>query len=176
MDSEKTKWLSDKYWKSESSIAEEQELRKIAQDKEQTKALAPEESAYFNVLNEVDNLKLDESFEKSLFQKIEREESLNKSLSLLARGKNLWQGTYSSLVRIAATVLIILASGMIIYNASQQRKEAIAQKEAREAFEVTKQALLLVSAKLNKGASYTTDVIGKFDEAQQKVRGTNAKI
>ncbi len=176
MDSERTQWLSDKYWKSESTPNEEKELRKAARDQSQAKELPPEEVMYFNLLNDVDELKLDKDFEDTLFQRIEREESLDKSLSLLARSKNIWQGSYATVVRFAATVLIVLASGMIIYNASIQKQEAIAQQEAREAFEATKQALLLVSSKLNKGASYTTSVMDKFDEAQAKVRGTNSNI
>ena len=46
----------------------------------------------------------------------------------------------------------------------------IRDRAARAAFEQARQSLLLMSAKLNKGASTTTYHFNKFSVAQQKIK------
>lgn len=169
MDSKRAQWLSDKYWKAESSIEEEKTLKEWARTSGRDQ-LNKVEQSYFDTLDELSELKLGDDFDEAFFKKA----ALSATSS---DGQGAWKNIVSYSTKVAATVLIVLATGMILWN-SQQQSNAIAaqQEDPRKAFEITKQALLLVSAKLNKGANYTSDALGKFDEAQTKIKSKNQKI
>lgn len=80
---------------------------------------------------------------------------------------------YSSLLwwKIAASVLIICASVFLIYRINDKMRDedqivenTVSYEDPEKAYEETKKALLLISAKLNTPEKYT-DEIGKINEA-----------
>src|SRR5690606_16144291 len=73
--------------------------------------------------------------------------------------------------KIAASILLVCASVFLVYQMTEQSEDGVriventvAYEDPEKAYEETKKALLLVSAKLNTPEKYTSE-IGKFNEA-----------
>ena len=156
MDSNK-KYLLDKYWKGETSASEERDLLQTIASIED---LSAEEKAYFNQIEQFAQLSLNEEFENSIIEKIEREEKPSFRRIIPAF---YW--------KIAAAVLLLLSLTFLFFPYQKTEEPALLamEEDPEKAFEITKQALLLVSAKLNK-ASEITVALDKFNEAQERIK------
>jgi len=117
---------------------------------------------HFKQLKQFSELSLDTAFEQALLAKIEQEK-----LSLI-------RPLIPSVVwKVAAAVVIGLAT-YFLYQPMPMTEEttqiiALEEEDPEKAFEVTKQALLLISAKLNK-ASKVELPLGKFEETRVKIQ------
>lgn len=141
--------LNNKYWLAETSLAEEQQLKKEANN-----LAGEEERNYFSTLHQFSELKLDDAFQQKILAAIEEE-------SIVAEKKITWSNYRS----IAASLFLLLTAGSI-YWSIQQEQRVIASELA---FEEAKSALLLMSSQLNKGTS-STYTIRKFSTTQQKLK------
>lgn len=151
--------LAEKYWKAETTVEDEQELKKNITSSDDA-VMDPQEVEYFKTLEQFSSIKLDDDFDDRFFAKIENE----KPAIPLYRQQ--W-------TQIAASILLAIGilggTGFHTYKERQLAR----QQEAREAFEIAKSALFMVSEKMNKGSQYTMEGIQKFEETHQKIKVQN---
>ncbi len=162
MDSSKKARLLDKYWKGNTSLSEEKALLK---QMESIENLSEEESAYFKQIQQFSQLSLDEEFSISIIQKTE-EKKTDKTQRILP----------PFYLRIAAAILLFLSLIFLFfpYQKTEEPPLLAMEEDPKKAFEITKQALLLVSAKLNK-ASEVTVALDKFNEVQDRIKIEKSK-
>ncbi len=157
MEANKQSDLAKKYWEGKTTPAEEKALLNSSLN-----GLEGEEQMHFKQLKQFSELSLDTAFEQALLAKIEQEK-----LSLI-------RPLIPSVVwKVAAAVVIGLAT-YFLYQPMPMTEEttqiiALEEEDPEKAFEVTKQALLLISAKLNK-ASKVELPLGKFEETRVKIQ------
>ncbi|MEO9966705.1 MAG: hypothetical protein ABJF11_12990 [Reichenbachiella sp.] len=159
MEWKQIKQLADKYWKAETTPEEERELKKhITSSYDST--MDQREVEYFKTLSQFSSQKLTDDFDDRFFANIEKESKV----------RNIYQHKW---FQLAASVLLVL--GVVGgFEFQTYRSEQLArQQEAREAFEVAKSALFMVSEKMNKGSQYTMDGLSKFEETHQKIKIQN---
>ncbi len=160
MDFRKKEQLLKKYWKGETTVEEENWL----------KAHAPafrKEAAYLKQLQAFSEVALEQEFDMDF---IEAQES-GKTKPLVIR----------RILSIAATVLVLIALSVASYNImntvsgelAEEKNISLTAAETEEAFEVAKQSLLLMSAKLNKGVKHTVE-LERFSEIRDRLE-TGAK-
>ena len=160
MDSNKVKILLEKYWDGESSLEEETQLRAYFQGNQIEDELKPYQPLFqfFHVEHEKH---LTTDFDEKLIQNLQRTEREAPRVRSLPY----------YLVRIAAVGLLLIAAYFVVENNfSEPVKDRVAMTEEmspEEAYAQTKAALLLVSAKLNKG----TDMANKGLKQVNKATG-----
>ena len=131
--------LKRKYWKAETTVEEERILKaKGFKNKDL-------ESAYFSQLNDLKYVESNITF--SIPKK-------NKSI--------LWK--FSS---IAATIVILIAFA-IGFNNYEKASNQFVVEDPQRAYEISQQALLLLSSKFNKGVNYSNR-IDKINEVKKTV-------
>ncbi len=148
--------LLNQYFKGETSLEEENQLRQ-----------------YFNSTN-VDKRLV---HFQSLFQFTQKEKGLQSPTQLGATIlKSVKEGRVigMSWKKWMAAACIILVSGLVIWNYTrQEEKRYAAVKEIQDpelAYQITKEALMLVSNKLNDGASKAADKVKKVKEMNRFVK------
>lgn len=156
MEWKQIKQLSEKYWKADTTLEEEQELRKNIISSNDP--MDPQEVEYFKTLEQFSSTKLSDDFDDIFFSKIETKK---KTLKLHEHSWFQWAA--------AAVLMIGMAGGIHSYKERQLAR----QQEARAAFEVAKSALFMVSEKMNEGNQYTVDGLKKFEETHQKIKTQN---
>ena len=150
--------LVKKYWAGETSAAEEKQL--LESD---LSMLEGEDKAHFQQLNNFADLTLADSFKAELLAKIAAEDKPIRRLN----PQILW--------RVAAAVLVGLSLYFLVQPIKPTAEEiqiAALEEDPEKAFEITKQALLLVSTKLNKAAAVNLP-LDKFEEMQTKIKDRN---
>ncbi len=157
MEANKQSEIAKKYWEGASTEKEEKALLNSALD-----GVAENEKAHFELLKQFSNLSLDATFEEVLMNKISAEkQAVNRRL------------VPAMVWKVAAAVLIGLSTYFLYQPMTvveDSTKIAAFEKEDPEkAFEVTKQALLLISSKLNK-ASKVDLPLNKFEETRTKIQ------
>ncbi|MEO9802589.1 MAG: hypothetical protein ABJF04_05040 [Reichenbachiella sp.] len=159
MEWKQIKQLAEKYWKADTTVEEEIELKKqmISSDDLSTD---PQEVEYFKALEQFSSIKLSDDFDDQFFAKI------NDELPVKKLFEKKW-------LQLAASVLLVIGvvGGMGFH--SYKEKQLARQQEAREAFEIAKSALFMVSEKMNRGSQYTLDGLSKFEETHQKIKIQN---
>jgi len=156
MKAKKQSELVKKYWAGESSVEEEKQL--LESD---LTALEGKERIHFQQLKDFSNFTLDAEFQTELLAKIAETETPVRRLN----PQILW--------RAAAAVLVCLSLFFLyqpITPTIEETQIAALEEDPEKAFEITKQALLLVSAKLNKAAKVELP-LEKFEEMQDKIKG-----
>ena len=133
------KKLLEKYWNGETSVLEEQEIKDFFK---KNPSLA-DEGLYFRGLSKQKEVHTGSSFQHP-----------GKSV-----GKSNW---YSATA--AAVMLGIVVSSFFI--TQQQKPKQFVIDDPKEAYEITKKALSMVSEGLNQGKTYTSE-IEKFNKTQQ---------
>jgi hypothetical protein len=136
------KKLLEKYWNGETSVSEEQEIKDFFK---KNPSLA-DEGLYFRGLS-----KQKEVYAGSLFQH---------------PGKNAGKSNWYSAVAAALMLGIVVSSFFITQN---QKPKQFVIDDPKEAYEVTRQALMMVSAGLNEGKTYTAE-IEKFNKTKQIIK------
>ncbi len=150
--------LVKKYWKGESSVEEEKELLKS-----NLSHLEVKENTHFQQIRDFSKMSLGPDFEAELMAKIKQESTPVRQLHP------------RMLLRVAAAVLVCVSMYFLYQPLEQTTEEtqlAALEEDPEKAFEITKQALLLVSAKLNK-ASKVALPLDKFEETQTKIKDRN---
>lgn len=158
MDSNKKKQQTEKYWQGLSSLEEEQQLQKdYCSDEGET-------ATYFQQLGAFSKLTLPIEKKQELLSQLEQ--------------KTIPQRRYLKpffILKMAAVIACCLGASIWLFQTDNQVVEPvhvqpISKAEQEKAFEITKQALMLVSAKLNK-ASKVTVALDKFGKAKTKIEG-----
>lgn len=162
MDWNRKQHLLNKYWAGETSLEEEQELRQLSaiiakEDQE-------EEAAYFQVLEDFRSL---ESTGPLLSDVVEIQKMTK------APGRRIPFRFYWN---VAAAVLLAIGFAWSIYQPiiPEKAQEIVLEDDPEKAFEFAKQSLLLMSSKLNEGASYTVEW-SRFNTALEKIKEENRK-
>lgn len=130
--------LKQKYWEGKTSVEEERILKKSLQN---------ETSRHL---------------EKHFFAELEKCKSIASSKKFTLpprRTKILWQVS-----TVAATVVILITFAFGFLNSNNDDQFVI--DDPQQAYEISHQALMLVSSKLNKGKTYSTRM-GKINEIKQ---------
>lgn len=158
MDSNKKTPLTEKYWQGLSTPEEEKLLLQNHRSSED------ETAAYFQQLQAFSKLTLPTAKKQELLHQLEQE----------SRPKRRFLRPVF-ILKMAAVIACCLGASIWLFQTDNQvvetvHAQAISKAEQEQAFELTKQALLLVSAKLNK-ASKVTVALDKFGEAQAKIEG-----
>lgn len=163
MDPEKIRDLLQKYWNCETSIEEENILRKYF-IKEDVPADLTRFRPLFFYYNEKSAERLTDDFERRLFEKIDKKPEKTRH-------------QYINLIYKAAAAIILILSFYVIHqrfiNVQDQARRVVEDtfEDPRKALEETKKALFFVSEKLNKGKAEVTK-ISKFSEAEEIIRNT----
>ncbi len=164
MDYKKIKILLDNYFDGNTSLEDESKLQQyFLSDHIDQKLL--EYRPIFQNYHEEKNIKLGEDFDRKLFEKIQDiEDQKTKSIFLIPR----W-------MKVAATVALLIGITFIFKNqfvsdssSKQIAWETYEPESPEEAYEAAKNALLLVSNKLNNGTNTATDNLSKM-KAMNKI-------
>lgn len=162
METKKQSELVEKYWNGATTVAEEKALLNSSLD-----GVEEEEKMHFIQLKEFTKLSIEEGFETSLMAKIatQNEGNIRRLMPPV-----FW--------KIAAVILVGLSAywlyePMMEMEAPKQQLAAL-EEDPEKAFEVTKQALLLISAKLNKATSVDIP-LEKFEETRAKITEESLK-
>ncbi len=153
--------LMEKYWMGESTSADEDALKALSLKRPEL--FSAEELNYLNGIHQVQELTLGEDFGKNLvdeFVEAEKEEAISSQVIPI------WKKSW---MRVAASIILLI--GMLFsfqqFNSSKILSDLSAEEVA--AYEETKEALLLISQKMNKIKSVTA-AFAKFDETQAKIK------
>lgn len=134
----RTKILLEKYWTGESTLEEEQELKAYFKA---NPGLTPE-GKYFRAISRLKE---------------------QPDVRFVHPGKSRRKARWS----VAAAVTVgLLAAALVIQDARKQREFAV--EDPKEAYEITRKALLMVSSGLNEGKNYSKEIT-KINKAQQLV-------
>ena len=156
MDYKIKKQLLEKYWRGETSPEEEIRLRAIVPHLDE---VASEEKIYFEQLDQFSELSLDETFDIDYLEQQSSTKTKIRSLTF-----------FQNIRKIAAAALILLSLAVMTYRMMDQKAPVLAEEEdPQKAFELAKQSLMLISSKLNKGATYTYE-LEHFELLQEKVK------
>lgn len=129
--------LLDKYWKGETSLEEEKKLKMYFRKNPSL----TNEGRYFSQVGKKSNIKPDRDF--------------------VYPGKKNRKTQWS----VAAAITVgILASILVIQDAKKQREFVV--EDPKEAYEITRRALLMISTGLNEGKNYSRELtnINKAEE------------
>lgn len=154
METKKQSEIVKKYWMGESTPGEEQSL--LDSD---LKGIEEEERNHFKNIKQYAELTLGSDFEAAFLEKIATKETPVRRL------------IPSVFLKIAA----VFALGLSFYflyqpmHILEEPTEIAAIEDPEEAFEVTKQALLLISEKLNKASAVDVG-LDKFEDARNKIK------
>ena len=157
MEWKEIKQLSEKYWKAETTLEEEKKL--IKNITSSNDPLDPQEVEYFKTLEQFSKARLNDDFDKKFFEGIR--ESETKTIRFY----------HHKWIQMAASVILVIGMAGGIH--FQKQRELARQQEARAAFEIAKNALFLVSDKMNRGNEYTMEGLKKFEETHQKIKTQN---
>ena len=159
MESQNARTLMQKYWSGDTSPAEEAVLQRMAW--EGSPELQEEEIEFLRNLQQYAEVDLPQEFDDELLSKLE------------LRSRSSWIRPW---LRVAAVAVILISAGFLVWHAGGQKQKKLAQQEeARRAFELTKQALYLVSSELNRGASFAQE-LEVFDEIVEKIKAEPADL
>lgn len=162
MDYNQIRALLDKYWKGESSVREEAQLRDFFSQDDIPEDLKPFQPLFMFFASEQE-MKMDESFDEKLFQKLDSSQK---------PGAKIRRMPYY-LLRIAAAVLLLVSVYFVAEQGFLKPGQEIAAEEEmtpEEVYAHTKEALLLVSAKMNKGTSLANTGMSKMAKATSVIK------
>lgn len=143
--------LVKRFWKGETSEAEEKALKELCGDVDFKKA-HPEIINYFNVVGRQQSQLKAEGLATVILNKTSRKP--NNKLP------KWW---------VAASLIILISGGSYFFQESQPE---YSQQEIAEAFAQTQEALLLVSNKFNAGVERSS-FLGEFNRQQSQILNTD---
>ncbi|MGB3778161.1 MAG: hypothetical protein WA960_07355 [Tunicatimonas sp.] len=164
MESQKIEEWLEKYWKGETSLEEEAQLRRYFQEQEPPAHLHSV-AALFQHYDAPP--RLDADFDEQLMERLPQEKLMP-----------MWP----SLLKIAAVVALFLLGALwtrhAYLDAPDPTPVAVATdtyEDPERAYEEAKQALLLVSSLMNEGTQHLTK-LEEFEEAQQQVKSQKSTL
>jgi len=158
MDSEHIHALLEKYWRCETSLEEEQQLRTYFRRPDIPESLR-ETAALFRHLDESRNKVLDSTFDKEVMKRVSKTRTIVRK----------W--VYNSM-RIAAGIVVVVMAVWLVrveIRQSQPVSDQDTYSDPELAFEETKKALLMISKSFNL-AEQQARKIQLFNEAQNEIR------
>lgn len=161
MDYNNIRKLLDKYWEGESSIQEETQLRDFF-----TSADVPEDLKTYQPLFQFFQLEQDKNLNGDFDQRLIQELKSSEKPTVKVRRLPYY------LMRVAAAGLLLFSIYFVNQQWNQAPYESVASEEMtpEEAYAQTKQALLLVSAKMNKGTDVANDGLSKMNKATHVIK------
>jgi hypothetical protein len=150
--------LIEKYFQGETTLEEEKQLKTFFQQED----IAPEWKIYqplFNFLEVEKSRKPGEHFESKVYQEIQPTQKKTRVLHLAPR----WIGA------VAASLLLVLSIWWLYPELSPEPASAInweqyEPEDPKEAFQITKKALMKVSVELNRGAQKAAQEVGALQD------------
>jgi len=160
MDYNNIRKLLDKYWEGESTIIEETQLRDFftgSDVPEDLKAYQP----LFQFFQMEQDKNLNGDFDQRLIKQLESSEKPKATVRKLPY----------YLMRVAAAALLLLSIYFVNEQWDQKTNDVVVEEMTpEEAYEQTKAALLLVSAKLTKGTDVANDGMSKMNKATRVIK------
>lgn len=168
MDYDRIEQLLNRYWECETTLEEERELAAFFQSGEVPEKWQKEAALFRYFGEERSEGQLGEFFDLRILEEVNELDGRNKQN---AKGKT--RRLIQDISKVAAVVLVLVATVFVTreqyLDLDQDDPIVQSEAEAREAYEQTKAALLMLSKSMNKG----TEQVGKmaiFNEAQEIVR------
>ena len=141
--------LVELYWKGETSIEEENKLRNLCKTSNEFKKEFPDLSLYLESQNELLDVKVPTNLEMNILKQTTKPSSTLKPM--------LW---FSG---IAATL------ALLIWIVPAQQNEDYTDQEVQQAYNETKNALFLLSKKIDEGNNYALK-LSEFDKNHKKIK------
>ena len=141
--------LVELYWKGETSVEEENALRNLCKTSEEFRSDFPDLSMYLESQNELLDVKVPSSLETNILKQTTQPNSTLKPL--------LW---FSG---IAATL------ALLIWIVPAQQSQDYTDQEVQQAYKETKNALFLLSNKIDEGNNYALK-LSEFDKNHKKLK------
>lgn len=151
MDCKNIKALLDKYWEGETSLEEEQVLRRYFNEEQVAKDLEAFRPLF-------------------LYLKQEKQQSSTQSFEQLVQPTNVRFLWLKTAIAVASIVLVLLLGGLVYQENNRPAHKLAAEntalakdtyKDPEQAYQEAKAALLLISKGLNKGINKTTEGVNK---------------
>lgn len=161
MDSKQAEELLEKYWRCETSLEEEQQLKEFFQHGQADDSLR-EAAPLFQYFAVEKNKTLQENFEQGV----------TKQLRQRQEGKIIHMVSFRNVARIAAGLVVVV---MATYFVRQEIRKSYPQElqdtytDPQMAFEETKKALMLISNSFGK-AKREAGKMKVFNEAERKIQ------
>ena len=172
MELAKIEELLAKYWECETSLEEEEELKKFFNGEEVPEKWLHIKPLFQYYTEEKATGVLGDSFDEQLLVQLHEE----KHKYLKPKGKVI--PMFRNIARVAAVALIVITAGYFVKEEYQQKKNEFDPyltdtfEDPNEAFEETKKALQMISKNFNKGRKEVRK-LSTFNEAQEKVKEDN---
>lgn len=165
MDSKRLEILLNRYWNCVSTLEEEQELKNFfSKNKEDIPDHLKEVAELFQYYeSEKDTVSLDSSFDENILNKLKTRKKEGKTRRI-----------FNNYLKVAAAVLIVATASYLFreHLEPEKRPELMGTYEdPREAYEETKKALMIISAKLNFGTKQA-EKIKVFNDAEEKIKNS----
>ena len=141
--------LVERYWKGETSIDEENALRNLSKTSKEFKKEFPDLSFYLESQNELLDVNVPANLEANILKQTTKPRTTLKPV--------LW---FSG---IAATL------ALLIWILPAQQNQDYSDQEVQQAYNETKNALYLLSNKMDEGNNYALK-LSEFDKNQKKVK------
>lgn len=141
--------LVELYWKGETSLEEEQILREVCQTSTEFKKEFPDLSIYLESQNELLDVKVPSRLQADILKQTTKPKSTAKPI--------LW---FSG---IAATL------ALLIWILPAQQNQGYTDQEVQQAYNETKNALFLLSNKMDEGNNYALK-LSEFDRNHKKLK------
>lgn len=148
------KQLSDKYWKGNSTISEEDQLKQAISS--QASNMDPLEVDYFNTIDQFSKKELDGNFDELIMSEIQQHD----------KPQRFFQQDW---FKLAASLVLAGTLGLGLWHNAKNPTELALEDDPRKAFEVAKQALMMVSVRMNKGKDAAASGLAKFEETRIKI-------
>ncbi|CAN5607912.1 hypothetical protein BH10BAC4_BH10BAC4_26240 [soil metagenome] len=166
MDSKIVDQLLEKYWMCETSLEEEQQLRDFFLGNTVPEPLKAT-GEMFRFFDAEKNKSLNENFEPTV----------TKQLRQRHKGKMVSMVSFANIARIAAGILVVVAS---VYFIRQEVRKSVPEElqdtysDPELAFEETKKALMMISNSFGK-AKHETEKIKVFNDAERKIQNKESE-
>ena len=162
MDSKKAEALLKKYWDGKTDLKEEAALKKHFSTSETSSDIS---AAHFKYLNgKGAQNPLENSFDEEIVNLISNEKSKPKQKYVALK---YWFAAASLILIIS--VSIIFKENIFKIDSPVEVVEVDTFEDPEKAFEETKKALMLISAKLNQSSDYATQ-FSKFEQSQKHIK------
>lgn len=162
MDSKKAEALLKKYWDGKTDLKEEAALKKHFSTSETNGDIS---AGHFKYLNEKSTQNpLGNSFDEEIVNLISNEKNKSKQKHITIK---YWYVAASLILIIS--VSIIFKENIFTIKSPVEVVEVDTFEDPEKAFEETKKALMLISAKLNQSSDYATQ-FSKFEQSQKKLK------
>jgi len=158
--------LLKKYWECESTLEEEQELKKWFSDQKSSENFGEEETLFKYFVQEGKKEIHSESFDDEVISSINSYKNGKNKRFFLTSG-------FKNISRIAAGIVVALAATLYVLYEEEPEVPAVFMTDTfetpEEAYEETLKVLNLISQKLNVGKEHAAK-ISILSEAEEKVK------